>query len=345
MNTILKQYFPAIRTRKAVLEEISERSDLLARYQAWNPEQQERFLDYCTGQRGVKILYDAFFKAILDPETTPQRAEELLSLLLGQNVHILQVHSLESPRMGDLQSLVIMDLVVELEDRSMVNLEVQKMGYQFPGQRAACYSADLLLRQYRRVRGGKEKKFSYRDVKKVCTIVLYEHSPSLFRQFPEHYLHRFAQRSDTGLEMDLLQEYLFVPLDIFRKILHNKGIRNQLEAWLTFLSSDEPEIIEKLILAYPSFQAYYQEIYELCRDTERMMEMFSKELRELDQNTVQYMIDQMQEEIDRQKELLDEKQDTIALQQGKLEEKEAALLAAQEENRRLKELLENRTEA
>ena len=150
-----------------------------------------------------------------------------------------------------------------------------------------------------------------------------------------------------------------MPLDIFRKILHNKGIRNQLEAWLTFLSSDEPEIIEKLILAYPSFQAYYQEIYELCRDTERMMEMFSKELRELDQNTVQYMIDQMQEEIDRQKELLDEKQDTIeqqqgkldaqqdtiALQQGKLEEKEAALLAAQEENRRLKELLENRTEA
>ena len=95
----------------------------------------------------------------------------------------------------------------------------------------------------------------------------------------------------------LLQEYLFVPLDIFRKILHNKGIRNQLEAWLTFLSSDEPEIIEKLILAYPSFQAYYQEIYELCRDTERMMEMFSKELRELDQNTVQYMIDQMQEEM------------------------------------------------
>ena len=41
---------------------------------------------------------------------------------------------------------------------------------------------------------------------------------------------------------------------------------------------------------------------------ERMMEMFSKELRELDQNTVQYMIDQMQEEIDRQKELLEETQ-------------------------------------
>ena len=47
--------------------------------------------------------------------------------------------------------------------------------------------------------------------------------------------------------------------------------------------------------------------------------MFSKELRELDQNTVQYMIDQMQEEIDRQKDLLGEKQDTITQQQYLME--------------------------
>ncbi|WP_346662599.1 hypothetical protein [uncultured Merdimonas sp.] len=33
-----------------------------------------------------------------------------------------------------------------------------------------------------------------------------------------------------------------------------------------------------------------------------MMDMFSKELQELDRNTVQYMIDEMQEEIDTLKE-------------------------------------------
>ena len=94
------------------------------------------------------------------------------------------------------------------------------------------------------------------------------------------------------------------PLDIFYRILHNKGIRNQLEAWLTFLSTDEPEMIEKLILSYPQFRCYYEELYTLCLNTERVMDMFSKELQELDKNTVQYMIDEMQEEIDAQKETI-----------------------------------------
>ncbi|HIW83483.1 MAG TPA: hypothetical protein H9873_04085 [Candidatus Dorea gallistercoris] len=40
--------------------------------------------------------------------------------------------------------------------------------------------------------------------------------------------------------------------------------------------------------------------------------MFSKELQELDRNTVQYMIDEMQEEIDEQKKRLDEKDKEIA---------------------------------
>lgn len=49
---------------------------------------------------------------------------------------------------------------------------------------------------------------------------------------------------------------------------------------------------------YPEFQKMYREIYELCLNVEKVMEMFSKELQELDRNTVQYMIDEMQEEID-----------------------------------------------
>lgn len=46
----------------------------------------------------------------------------------------------------------------------------------------------------------------------------------------------------------------------------------------------------------------YEEGYEICRNTERVMEMFAKELYELDKNTVQYMIDEMQDTIDTQKE-------------------------------------------
>lgn len=36
----------------------------------------------------------------------------------------------------------------------------------------------------------------------------------------------------------------------------------------------------------------------MCLNTEKVMNMFSKELSQLDKNTVQYMIDEMQTEID-----------------------------------------------
>ena len=123
-----------------------------------------------------------------------------------------------------------------------------------------------------------------------------------------------------------MQEYVFISLDNFHGILHNKGIRNKLEAWLTFLSVDEPETIAKLIREYPQFEKYYEETYKLCRNTERVMGMFSEELRELDRNTVQYMIDDMKDEIDAQKEtiaeqgkLLSQKDDKIEAQQGTID--------------------------
>lgn len=67
---------------------------------------------------------------------------------------------------------------------------------------------------------------------------------------------------------------------------------------------DEPETIVKLITEYPQFKKYYEEIYQLCLNTEKVMNMFSKELQELDRNTVQYMIDEMQDVIDSQKETI-----------------------------------------
>lgn len=340
MTTILREYFPMLRTKEEILSEISEKAELRSVYQKWNEEQQQRFLDYCTGQKGVRILYDPFFKEIMNPEINPGRVEELISLILKQKVKILYVLPLESPRIGDEHSLVVMDLVVKLEDGSIVNIEVQKLGYRFPGQRSACYSADLLLRQYKRVRGEKGTSFSYRDIKKVYTIVLYEKSTLEFHRFPDQYIHHFSQQSDTGIKIDLLQEYVFIPLDIYRKILQNETINSKLEAWLTFLSADEPEMIRKLILSYPQFEKYYEEIYELCRNTEKVMDMFSKELYELDKNTVQYMIDEMQEELDQKKKILEEQSGKIEEQAEKIEEQQKLLAQREEEIRELKRQME-----
>lgn len=79
-------------------------------------------------------------------------------------------------------------------------------------------------------------------------------SPVVFQKYADNYIHTFTQQSDTGLEMDLLQKYIFIPLDIFKENVENKGIKNKMDGWLTFLGMDEPEKIIELINTYPEFR-------------------------------------------------------------------------------------------
>ena len=334
MANTLQLYFPKLRERQQILDDILSRENLKTIYDTWDEQQQNYFLDICCGARGVKMLYDSFFKEIFDPDVKPERLEELLSLLLEQRVKILKVLPNDSTRIADESSLLIMDIVVQLEDGSIANVECQRIGYKFPGQRAACYSADLLLRQYKRVRGEKGKKFSYKDIKKVYSIIFYEQSPKEFDAFQNDSIHRSKQQTDTGVKVELLQEFLFIPLDIMKKIYENNGIRNKLEAWLIFLSDDNPETIIRLIEEYPEFREMYEEICDLCLNTEKVMGMFSKELLELDRNTVQLMIDEMQDEIDSQKVQLQEQGEKLQEQGAKLDEQKMQL---QEQGAKLQE--------
>ncbi len=95
-----------------------------------------------------------------------------------------------------------------------------------------------------------------------------------------------------------MQEFIFISLDNFKKIMDNKDIEADLEAWLSFLSFDDPKRIIELFTYHPQFKSMYQEIYMICRNTEEVMNMYSKELAELDRNTVRLMMDEMQDEID-----------------------------------------------
>ena len=118
-----------------------------------------------------------------------------------------------------------------------------------------------------------------------------------------------------------------MPLDIFREIQHNKHIRieNRLEAWLAFLSMDEPEAVISVIEKYSDFKAMYGQIYEICRNIEEVMGMFSKELRELDRNTVQLMIDEMQEELNQVKRKVEEEKQKAEEEKQKAQEKDYEL--------------------
>lgn len=93
------------------------------------------------------------------------------------------------------------------------------------------------------------------------------------------------------------------------------------------------QLVEKV----PEFKALYEGVYTMCQNVERMMEMFSKELEILDKNTVRYMIDEMQEELEGQKK-------EIKGQQKKLEDQSRIILEDAKRMEEMNQLLKKREE-
>ena len=84
MANKLQQRFPLIRTREQMMHEIQENPSLTSEFYSWEPTQRDKFLGIFTGAIGVKMLYDGYFKIVLDPDVHPERLERLLSLLLSR---------------------------------------------------------------------------------------------------------------------------------------------------------------------------------------------------------------------------------------------------------------------
>ena len=247
-------------------------------------------------------------------------------------------------RLSDGDSLLIMDVLVELEDGSLTNVEIQKVPYAFPEGRMSCYSSDLVMRQYARARGERGKHFTYRDMKKVYTIIIFEKSTQVFHQIPQSYIHRGSTKFDTGLELSLLQEYCLVCLDVFREFPYAKD-KNEQTAWLSFLLTETVEEAEKLVNEYPWLEEIYRELAMLRRKPEEVLGMFSDALKIMDQNTVKYMIDEQQQIMDEQRQILDEQQQKMDEQRQILDEQQQKMNEQQQELGEKQKIIDEQQEA
>ncbi|OUP19764.1 hypothetical protein B5F29_07230 [Lachnoclostridium sp. An196] len=147
-------------------------------------------------------------------------------------------------------------------------------------------------------------------MRKVYTIILFENSAHIFHQDPDQYIHHGKTTFDTGLQMNLLQEYCLVALDVFRKKTYSED-RSEQTAWLSLLITETIEDAEKLITEYPWPEDIYKEIAMLRQRPEEVLHMFSEALKIMDRNTVHYMIEEQQKELEEQQRLLSVKDQEI----------------------------------
>jgi hypothetical protein len=266
------------------------------KFLSFRPQYQNELIEFFCGNKCLKITYDPFFQKLFNPKLYPDRLETFISAVFGQEIHIVDVLPREGNRLSGESSLVIMDMVVQLADGSYLNVEIQKIGYAFPGERACCYSSDLILRQYDYLKAKKGKKFSYHDMQPVHVIVIMEESSPAFLEVAPYYLHKRQVSYDSGAQVAELAEILYISLDTFQKVVHNE-IDNPLHAWLTFFSAQDAPAILKLVEKYPDFLPLYQEIAAFRKNPEEVISMYSEALAIMDHNTEIYMLEETRKEL------------------------------------------------
>ena len=327
----IHQLFPA-RTEQECLAELRKHPRSFFAYQNMSPEWKNRFLGFMEGTKTLPLTYDPFFKKLFNPDIYPERLSSLISSIIGTKVTVQCILSNEDSMLPS-TSLLLLDILVQLEDGSIANVEIQKIPYAFPGERMSCYSSDLMLRQYTRVKSLKRNAFTYKDLKTVYTIVMFENSPNECKetQVSDIYLHHGKTVFDTGIKLNLLQEFYVVALDVFRESKYAKDI-NELNAWLSLLTAQSIDDLAALVSDYPWMGAICKDMSEYMYDPEEVITMFSEALRMLDENTVHYMIDELQKERDEAVAALSEKD-------AALSEKDAEIAAVlSEKNAMLSEI-------
>lgn len=315
----------------AAMRQINGDSLCLSTYQYLkkNEEWVTRYEDFLKGRKSLPLLYDPFFKKIFNPVERRDRLSELVSCLLGQKVTVLEVFPNEDSQF--LGVMIIMDMVVLMADGSIANIEIQKISYDFQAERISCYSADLVLRQYKMITGKNENsmngssKPSYKDMRKVHTIILFEDSnKSLISQVDKAlYFHVGKTQFNTGIKIELLQDFVLVSLDTFKKYrysdiregrikitdydydssqyndeLVSEKMKQDRLKYLSLFVSETPQEIERLIEIFPDLESVRRDINEYLERPGEVLSMFSEALRILDRNTAELMVDRMKDEME-----------------------------------------------
>ena len=292
--------FPSFTSRNEVKEYFARYPAIWEKFLKFPAELQEELLGFCIGEHGLKVTYDPVFQRVFHPARHPDRVESFLSSGLGRNVKIIDILPRQGTQMVEKGSFVIMDALVQLDDGSYANVEMQKVGYQFPMARTDCYVSDIIMRQYEWRRAELGREFDFQKLQKVYCIILMEQSPEEFHTAAGSYIHKRSPHFDTEIFRDSpgLHEEYFICLDIFHLIVHNiTKYSTVLDAWLTFFSATERSRIEELVKYFPMFLPIYQEISEFVREPEELMYTFSEALYIMDHNAERLMVSERQDAV------------------------------------------------
>ena len=124
------------------------------------------------------------------------------------------------------------------------------------------------------------------------------------------------------------QLFPFISLDTFKSVVQN--IDTKREAWLKFLTEDDPDEIVKFVNQYPEFLPCYHDLIAFRQNPKEMINVFSDALRELDRNTERYMVEELNKEVNALKEAMVAEKEAMAAEKEIMAAEKEAMIAENE---------------
>ena len=100
---------------------------------------------------------------------------------------------------------------------------------------------------------------------------------------------------------------------MFQKSYYSKAKKelNELSGWLALLSTDDVNRLDDLVSDYPQLEGIIADMAGYLDKPQEVVGMFSEALKILDENTVHYMMDEMQKDIDNKNEKINKQDEMI----------------------------------
>ena len=126
-----------------------------------------------------------------------------------------------------------------------------------------------------------------------------------------------------GIQLHLLDNIYYIALDTFRSLSQN--IRTEQDAWLKFLTEDDPDEIVHFVNDFPEFLPCYHDLIEFRHNPKEMIFLFSEALKKMDRNTERYMVEELNKKVNNLMDQNSELQNTNSKLQSCISEKDAII--------------------
>lgn len=255
---------------------------LKAQFSAFGKEYQKILLEFEKGIKPLPMYLDGFFDYCIGNPSNMDTTSILLSDILGCKVTITEQLD-DVINVTDKLNYYTVRYAIKFENESMADLVLMKMDFTPSEEMLECIQANNTISQYNRLKQIKGSHFRF-DLLRPCYTVIFTEK-SLQNVKKQDKINDFCVWHDNKTFSQGAPSLSHLIMLSYEDYLRSKGKKNSnLDAWMTFLTSNDPSDALQLATIFPHFAEIYKRASLLRNDTPNLINLMANSIRHREHN-------------------------------------------------------------